>query len=148
MKSAAMRRFLHVLRLFLRTQTFDINQEFLHVLSKSFGSFYKAVWITSRAFFVLEGKQIVAFIKTISSVAPFLKSKFIMTDTLDSLCCGLLGWQNISQFLHRVKIVDTSKPSTEQYKQKTEFEKEISTFKSNLEQFYKFGSQSFLTVKK
>jgi len=71
----------------------------------------------------------------------------VLGDTLDALCCGLLCWQNTSQFLHLVKIIDTSKPLTDQCKQKTELEKEISTFNSNLVQFYKFGSQSFLTVK-
>ena len=87
------------------------------------GSLYESVWSTNRSFAILGGKEILAFINIIPNVVDFLKSKFILTETLDALCCGILLWKNISQFIHRAQIMDIFKSESEQAKQKQDYEK-------------------------
>lgn len=101
--------------------------------------YFVFVWSSNKPFTSLSGKEILAFITLIPEVVNFIQSKYIETTFVKNLCSGMSIWKDISQFKHRTVIPTNNVCDLMKY------EDEIAEFKQNVQAFYKYGYESFLT---
>ena len=87
-----------------------------------------------KAFSILNGNELKAFIKHIPIICEFVLTRFPQDRIMKHFCKALKIWHDIQEFLHITHITDP-----EQYPAK------IEKFEESLIVFYEEGAKTFLT---
>ena len=106
------------------------------VLSKFWNQYHIWVWQNKKNFSSFMGNELALFTANTSDTNEFLASNLVPTNKVSNIKDSLQMWQEIFHFL---SITHLDNISDEQYQQK------LHDFKSNVDDFYTFGSKTFLT---
>ena len=140
LKCSITRRLMSYLRLFLLDQAPSISEGYCSaVLSKFWNQYHIWVWQNKKNFSSFMGNELALFAANTIDTNEFLASNLVPTNKVSNIKDSLQMWQEIFHFL---SITHLDNISDEQYKQK------LHDFKSNVVDFYTFGSKTFLTSSK
>ena len=136
MKCAITRKLMTYMRRFMLGRSQEVQSELEKIfVRKGFWNKYKAdVWRMDKAFSILNGNELKAFIKHIPIICKFILTRFPRDRTMKHFSKALQIWHDIQEFLHMTNIKDL-----------VQYPAKIEMFEEHVTTFYEEGANAFLT---